>query len=324
MKLVAIRRWTGLLWMLLLLLSGCGYQQQDLSSEKMGVQTRDSLTHLYERHYTYGSNWELALDSIALDQYPIKEAYTALHRGDRVVVAEFVIHPTDSIDSVWVKVAHSQEVQGWVNERVLKEAFVPTDSISQFIYLFSHTHASYFMIIFALFVGVYLFRLFKRKQLKLVYFNDIESFYPLMLCLLVATSAMLYESMQVFAPEMWEHFYCNPTLSPLRVPFVLALFLISIWLFGILMLVVLDELFKQLSTAVAVVYLLGLLSCCIFCYFFFILTTHIYIGYLFWLFFVMVFVQRIRRGKRYRYRCGQCGTKLRETGKCKRCGAMNI
>ena len=31
-------------------------------------------------------------------------------------------------------------------------AFVPTDSISQAIYLFSDTHASYFIVIFALFV----------------------------------------------------------------------------------------------------------------------------------------------------------------------------
>lgn len=39
-----------------------------------------------------------------------------LYRGDRVVVAEFAIHPADSVDSVWVKLAHSQEVQGWLRE----------------------------------------------------------------------------------------------------------------------------------------------------------------------------------------------------------------
>ena len=37
-----------------------------------------------------------------------------LYRGDRVVVAEFAIHPADSVDSVWVKLAHSQEVLGLV------------------------------------------------------------------------------------------------------------------------------------------------------------------------------------------------------------------
>ena len=80
------------------------------------------------------------------------------------------------------------------------------------------------MIIFALFVGVYLFRAFRRKQLQLVYFNDIDSVYPLFLCLLMAFSATVYESMQVFVPDTWEHFYFNPTLSPFKVPFILSVF----------------------------------------------------------------------------------------------------
>lgn len=49
------------------------------------------------------------------------------------------------------------------------------------------------MVIFALFVGVYLFRAFRRKQLQLVYFNDIDSVYPLFLCLLMAFSATIYD-----------------------------------------------------------------------------------------------------------------------------------
>lgn len=106
----------------------------------------------------------------------------------------------------------------------MMHAFVPTDSISQAIYLFSDTHASYFIIIFALFVAVWLFRAFRRKQLRMVYFNDIDSLYPLLLCLLMAFCATIYESIQVFAPETWQHFYFNPTLSPFKVPLVLSAF----------------------------------------------------------------------------------------------------
>lgn len=123
--------------------------------------------------------------------------------GDRVVVAEFAVHPADSVDSVWVKLAHTQDEQGWIREVELKRSFVPTDSISQAIHLFSDTHASYFVVIFALFVGVYLLRAFRRKQLQMVYFNDIDSVYPLFLCLLMAFSATVYESMQVFVPDTW-------------------------------------------------------------------------------------------------------------------------
>lgn len=303
--------------------SSCRYARPDLSSEEISQKTRDSLNILYERHYTWNTNLELVADSVELECLPIKDTYITLHKGDRVVVAEFAVHSADSVDSVWVKLAHTQEEQGWIREVELKRSFVPTDSISQAIHLFSDTHASYFVIIFALFVGVYLFRAFLRKQLQLVYFNDIDSVYPLFLCLLMAFSAMVYESMQVFAPETWEHFYFNPTLSPFKVPFLLSVFLLSIWLFLVVALAVLDDLFRQLTPAAAVFYLLGLMSCCIFCYFFFILTTHIYIGYLFFVLFVWVFVRKVRRNNTYRYRCGYCGEKIREKGVCPHCGAIN-
>ena len=58
-------------------------------------------------------------------------------------MAEFAVHPADSVDSVWVKLAHTQDEQGWVREKELKKSFVPTDSISQAIHLFSDTPVSY-------------------------------------------------------------------------------------------------------------------------------------------------------------------------------------
>ena len=208
----------------LLLFTACHYPRPDLQKEGMSDQVKDSLTYLAERHYTYNTNFEVQADSVVLERLPVKDSFISLYRGDRVVVAEFAIHPADSVDSVWVKLAHSQEAQGWIREKDLIHSFVPTDSISQFIYLFSDTHASYFVIVFALFMGAYLFRAFRRKQLQMVYFNDIDSVYPLFLCLLMAFSATIYESMQVFFPDTWQHFYFNPTLSPFKVRFALVRF----------------------------------------------------------------------------------------------------
>ena len=253
----------------LLLLSCCHYRRPDLTSEELSEKTKDSLNYLYDRHYTWNTNLEVITDSVTMECLPIKDTYIALYKGDRVVVAEFAIHPADSVDSVWVKLAHTQEEQGWIREAELKESFVPTDSISQAIHFFSNTHASYFMVIFALFVGVYLFRAFRRKQLQLVYFNDIDR------------------------------------------------------LFLVVTLAVLDDLFRQLTPAAAVFYLLGLMSSCIFCYFFFILMTHIYIGYLFLALFIWVFVKKVHRNIGYKYRCGHCGEKLKEKGVCPHCGAIN-
>lgn len=302
----------------------CRYARPRLDEETMSAATRDSLSCLYERHYTLNTNLEVVADSVVIACLPVKDCYRTLRRGDRVVVAEVAVHPEDSVDSVWVKLAHTQEVQGWIGEGEMKRAFVPTDSISQFIYLFSNTHASYFVIVFALFTGVWLLRLFRRKQLKMVYFDDIDSVYPLLLCLLMAFCATVYESMQVFVPETWEHFYFNPTLSPLRVPLVLSVFLTGIWLFIVVLLAVLDDLFRQLSASVALFYLLGLAACCIFCYFFFILTTRIGVGYLFLAAFAWVFLRKMRATLAdYRYCCGHCGQKLKAKGRCPNCGAIN-
>ena len=244
------------LFFILFLFSSCHYSRPNLEDESLSQQMRDSLTYLYERHYTWDTNLEVKTDSVQLELLPVKGAYYQLHRGDRVVVAEFAVHPADSIDSVWVKLAHSQEVQGWLRETDLKRAFVPTDSISEAIYVFSDTHASYFIVVFAIFVAVWLVRVFRRKQLQLVYFHAIDSLYPLALCLLMAFCATVYESIQVFAPDTWEHYYYNPTLSPFKVPFVLSMFLVGLWLFLVVLLVVLGALFRWLAPAAAVFYLL--------------------------------------------------------------------
>lgn len=269
-------------------------------------------------------NLELYADSVALELLPVKDTYISLYKGAQVVVAELVIHPEDSVDSVWVKVAHTQKAQGWLRQSELTASFVPMDSISHAIYLFSHTHISYFIVVLALFIALYLFRVFRKKQIRLVYFNDIDSIYPLLLCLLMAISATLYESIQLFAPETWQQYFFNPTLSPFKVPAILSAFLISLWLIVLVMLAAFDDIFSQLSTpSEAFFYVLGLLSVCIFCYFFFIQTTRYYFGYMFLGVAIMLFVQKAGEIIIYNYRCGNCGGKLKDKGTCPHCGAQN-
>ena len=309
---------------LLCLLASCHYQRPDLEGKDLSKSTRDSLTYLYERHYTWNTNLVVRADSVSLQLLPLKDTYCKVSKDDHVVVAEFAVHPSDSVDSIWVKLAHSQNVQGWIRECDLMRQFAPTDSISQAIYLFSDTHASYFIIVFALFVAAWLIRAFRHKRLHMVFYNDIDSIYPMLLCLLMACSATLYESMQVFVPDTWQHFYFNPTLSPFKVPPVLSAFLFSLWLFLMVLLAVIDDLFRQLSFTAAAVYLLGLASACIFCYFFFIFTTPFYVGYAFLAAFAVLFLRRVYKTLRTpRYRCGRCGCRLAHKGTCPQCGVVN-
>lgn len=269
------------------------------------------------------ANLELYADSVTLELLPVMDTYIRLYKGARVVVAEFETYPADSIDSVWVKVAHSQDVQGWLRQSDLVSGFVPVDILSQSIYLFSYSHAPYFIVVVALFIAVYLFRTSRKKQIRLVYFNDIDSIYPLLLCLLMAISATLYESVQLFAPEMWQQYFFNPTLSPFKVPAVLSLFLASLWLIVLVVLAAFDDIFGQLSVSEAFFYLLGLITACIFCYFFFIFTTHFYIGYLFLVWMILLFARRFRMAIMYKYHCGNCGRRLKTKGICPYCGVEN-
>ena len=51
-----------------------------------------------------------------LHNQPVDTSFQpVIFRGDELVVAAFAIIPEDSIDSVWVKVAHDQLTQGWVH-----------------------------------------------------------------------------------------------------------------------------------------------------------------------------------------------------------------
>ena len=314
----------GMLFCLGLLFSSCRYTPPVLSGEAVEQRARDSVAYLFERHYTWNTNLVLQADSINLVALPLKESYSTLRQGDRVVVAELDVHPNDTVDSVWVKLAHSQEVQGWLRECEMKQAFVPADSISQAIYLFSDTHIPYFIVICALFVAFWLIRMLRRKSFRKSGFGDIDYVYPLLLCLLMAFCATLYETMQVFVPDTWEHFYYNPTLSPFRVPLVLALFLTGLWAFVVVLVATVDVLFRRLPLTTAVFYLLGLASACIFCYFFFILTTGIYVGYVFLVLLAVLFVRVLRRSLHTSlYRCGHCGEALSQKGTCPYCGALN-
>lgn len=130
----------------------------------------------------------------------------------------------------------------------------------------------------------YLYRAVRKKRLQLIWFNDIDSIFPNILTLLMATAATLYSSIQHFVPDIWERFYYNPSLNPLDLPFILSLFMFNVWGIVLVGLATLDDLFHQVRVEAAFFYLLGLMSCCIFLYLFFTFTAYYYIDILVWCF----------------------------------------
>jgi hypothetical protein len=296
---MSMRRLVSLLFVSLLL-CGC-YNRGPITPDAwdLTAQQLDSISFYTTHHYTQNYNFVVTGDSlVVVAQQPddmsvpdvvsielesigeeMKKDSITIRRNEHVVVADIKTVPSDSIDSVWVKVARDQLTFGWIHENELLSKVSPDDPISQFIDAFSNTHLLVFMAFCILTGAAYGLRRLMRKGCKIVHFDDIPSFYPTALCLLIASSAVLYSSIQLFGPETWRHFYYHPSLNPFALPFWLGVFISSVWAIIILGLATIDDVYHSLPLADAILYLIGLGAICAVVYVVFSITTLYYIGY---------------------------------------------
>lgn len=263
------------------------------------VQQLDSISFYTTHHYTQNYNFVVTGDSlVVVAQQPEdmavpdvvsveieskgaeqqKDSIT-LRRNEHIVVADIKTVPSDTIDSIWVKVARDQLTFGWIHENELLAKVSPDDPISQFIDTFSDVHLLVFLAFVVVIIAAYGVRRLLRKGAKIVHFNDIPSFYPTALCLLVAFAAVLYSSIQVFGPESWRHFYYHPSLNPFALPLHLGLFVSSVWFIIIMAIATVEDVTKHLPLGDSVLYLGGLAAVCAVDYVIFSITTLYYIGY---------------------------------------------
>ena len=302
------------LFFLTLLFSSCYYSQEDATL------------------YAIGDNFELCVDSMSLQSsqplhnMPVDTAceQLSIRKGDPLVVAEMLVIPEDSIDSVWVKLARDQFTMGWTHQHSFLESVVPDDPISQFIHLFSIRHLSIFAFLFAISLVALLYQIFSRKQPRVFFLRDILSPYPTFLLITLAASALLYASIQHYVPETWMLYYYHPTLNPFGLPPILSLFLCTVWALLVLGLATIDEALRLLPTAEAFIYLLSLLGCCILCYLLFTLASlSPVVSYVLFSAFATILLLRYWHKSRARFLCGSCGKRLQSLGKCPYCGAEN-
>ena len=312
------------------LLVSCVRTQPDYGDQwDLTPHRRDSIRFTQTHHYAPNFNFKVLADSLVLLALPPVEGNrwgmtdsAIVYGGDRLVVADFRLFQVGTSDSVWIKVARDQQTMGWIREHCLLDGAVPDDPISSFIHWFSNRHRVCFLILVVIGIGVQLYRIARRHRLRMVHFNDIDSFYPTLLCISVSGSATLYASMRRWAPHVWDMFYFHPTLNPFGVPLILGTFLASVWLVILVGLAAVDDVHRRLSWDDAIPYLFGLLGVCMVLYLFFTLTVYFYIGYLclatYWTFAFICWNRR-----RGRYLCGACGGHLRNKGRCPHCGAWN-
>lgn len=286
----------------------------------------DSISFSTTHHYSQNYNFVVKSKSLPLSDQPGNLAFDTIYvmRGEQLVVADIQTISTDSIDSIWVKVARDQLTQGWIRESEMLEGVSPDDSISQFIDFFSNTHLLIFMAFLIVVTVAYgLYRL-NRRNAYIVHFNDIDSFYPTLLCLMVASSATLYASIQMFGAESWRHFYYHPSLNPFALPRHLALFVASVWAIIIIAVAAVDDVLHHLSGADALLYIGGLAGVCAVDYVVFSVSTLYYIGYPLLIAYVVFALYRYVHQAHYRFTCGNCGALLSKKGRCPHCGAMNV
>lgn len=290
----------------------------------------DSLAFRVKHHYSQGFNFVVIPDSLMLLRQQPEEAVNdmktdsfAVKKGKEVVVADIRILPNDKQDSVWVQIATEDYAFGWIHESQLLKQVVPADPISQFISTFSNIHLLIFLIVISIMGVGYLARKILKKNAHIVHLNDISSFYPTLLAVIVALSAAFYASIQLFAPETWREFYFHPSLNPFSQPLLLNIFLVLVWAMLIICIATIDDVRRLLKSGDTLLYLSGLGAVCAVNYIVFSVLTLYYIGYPLLIVYIYYAFRIYLRKTRETYYCGNCGVRLHRKGRCPQCGAVN-
>ena len=306
-------------------------QKENNEIEWSGTRSKeDSLSFRVKHHYSQGFNFIVTSDSLMLLRQQPEEAVNemttdsfAVKKGKEVVVADIRILPIDKQDSVWVQIATEDYAFGWIHESRLLKQVDPADPISQFISTFSNVHLLIFLIVFSIMGVGYLARKILKKNAHIVHFNDISSFYPTLLAVIVALSAAFYASIQLFAPETWREFYFHPSLNPFSQPLLLNIFLVLVWAMLIIGLATIDDVRRLLKSGETLLYLSGLGAVCAVNYIVFSVLTLYYIGYPLLIAYIYYAFRVYLRKCSETYYCGNCGVRLHRKGRCPQCGAVN-
>ncbi len=329
------------LLLMVIAVTACHYPHKEDRWVSADEHKTDSVAFREIHHYWCGENF------VAVDSFFIQERQPDAHfayaqdnnitvrKGDAMVVQEIVPDTQSCPGTYWIRITtvgnpeSADAVQtprnGWVTEKILLSHSVPDSPISRFIYIFSNQRLKLVMIFIASGLLLYILQAYRRRHIYLVYFHDINSFYPTLLCMIVAGAALLYQSLQELVPETWVEYYFHPTLNPLnpQLPFVMNVFLAAVWLIIFISIAVVDELRQLPNFTQAVMYVISLFGFCAFLYTVFTLLPPFPAGYvvlpLYWIGSILYFKLR----QRPMYFCGFCGKNIPDLGKCPHCGAVN-
>ena len=88
----------------------------------------DSISFYTTHHYSQNYNFIVVADSLRLSNNGTTDTFF-VYKGDRLVVADIMMLPTDTVDSVWVQLARDEETIGWAHETYMLTAVSPDNLI---------------------------------------------------------------------------------------------------------------------------------------------------------------------------------------------------
>lgn len=245
-------------------------------------QQKDSLVFRLTHHYSENFNFKVKADSLILvpREGDLIQDTCKVFCGELMAVAEIKSVPGDSIDSIWVKVAHDQMTMGWIPEHQLLQGAIPNDEISELLYAMTNSRVFWMSALILFGLCAYFFHQGESRQLYLLKFEEMDSIYPFLFLGLVAIMASVYATIQNYTPEYWQEYYYHPVLSPCGLPAIMALLVCLVWLVIIVFIAVLDEVYNHFYFIPGMAYIFELLGLAMFVYLVISWTTLLYIGYI--------------------------------------------
>jgi hypothetical protein len=270
-------------------------------------------------HYTYNYNFVVKADTLQLvPREDETNEVCCIRKGDRIAVADI-----RELDTIWIKVARDQFTMGWITEDELLRGVVPDDPISQVIDSLTVSRSIWMSILIVL--GVVGFFLKRRglHQLQLFQFDEMDSFFPTLFLILVASLGCLYVSIQTDAPEFWQEYYFHPTLNPLILPPLMTALVTLMWAVIIVFIAMLIEIYHRFDFFRGLTYVLELVGVAMVSYLIISWTTTFYVGYGLLAIYIIVLLWIYFKYIRCSYVCGFCGRAIRKKGTCPHCGKEN-
>ena len=281
----------------------------------------DSLEFRLLHHYTNNFNFVVKADSLVIIPREDEMYDTCkVRKDDRIAVADI-----RELDTVWIKVARDQFTMGWIPEDELLQGVVPDDPISQVIDSLTVSRYIWMSVLVVLGIAGFVGFILKRKglQLQIFRFDEMDSFYPTLFLILVASLACLYASIQKFTPEFWQEYYFHPTLNPLILPAVMAVLVVLMWAVIIAFIAMLIEVYHHFEFFQGLTYVLEMLGLAMVSYLVISWTTSAYVGYGLLVIYIVLLLWIYYKYIRCRYICGSCGRSIRQKGICPHCRALN-